>query len=113
MTDHLVERGNLKDVGIAIIVGLALAALLFMVKSAHAQSAATMGLIEQGVSAAQSFAMQHESMSMQEQAMRQQQAAQQAAQTPPYAPCPTGYRHQIVIHTDGQRSLGLCEQVRR
>lgn len=113
MVDHLIERGNLKDVCIAIIVGLALAALLFLVKSAHAQSSAAMGLIEQGVSAAQSFAMQHQSMEMQEQAMHNQQAAQQAAQTPPYAACPAGYRHQIVIHADGQRSLGSCEQVRR
>jgi len=113
MIDHLVSCGNLKEVGIAIIVGLALAALLFMVKSAHAQGAATMGLIEQGVSMAQSLVTQHESMSMQEQAMRNQQAAQQAAQTPPYTPCPTEYRHQIIIHANGQRSLGSCEQVRR
>jgi hypothetical protein len=114
MIDRLIDSSNLKHAGIALIVGLALAALVLLVGTiAHAQGAAAMGLIEQGVSAAQSFAMQHESMSMQEQAMRQQQAAQQAAQTPPYAPCPTGYRHQIVIHADGQRSLGLCEQVRR
>jgi predicted MFS family arabinose efflux permease len=113
VTDHLIERGNLKQTGIAIIVGLALAALLFMVKSAHAQAAATMGLIEQGVSMAQSMAVQHQSMQMQEQSMRNQQAAQQAAQTPPYAPCPAGYRHQIIIHADGQKTLGTCEPVRR
>jgi hypothetical protein len=84
-----------------------------MVKSAHAQAAATMGLIEQGVSMAQSMAVQHQSMQMQEQSMRNQQAAQQAAQTPPYAPCPAGYRHQIIIHADGQKTLGTCEPVRR
>jgi hypothetical protein len=62
---------------------------------------------------AQSMAMQHQSMQMQEQAMRNQQAAQQAAQTPPYTPCPAGYRHQIIIHADGQKTLGTCEPVRR
>jgi hypothetical protein len=113
VTDHLIDRCNLKDLGIAIIVGLALAALLFMLESAHAQSSAAMGLIEQGASMAQSLAMQHQSMQMQEQTMRNQQAAQQAAQTPPYASCPAGYRHQIIIHADGQKTLGQCEQVRR
>ena len=58
MIDHLIDRGNLRDLGIALVIGLALAALLFMVKSAHAQGAATMGLIEQGVSMAQSLATQ-------------------------------------------------------
>lgn len=109
MTDHLIDRCNLKDLGIAIIVGLALAALLFILESAHAQSSAAMGLIEQGASMAQSLAIQHQSMQMQEQTMRNQQAAQ----TPPYASCPAGYRHQIIIHADGQKTLGQCEQVRR
>jgi hypothetical protein len=110
----LVERGNLRDACIALIIALAIAAVLAMISAiAHAQSGATMGLIEQGVSMAQSLAIQHESMSMQQQAMQQQRAAQQAAQTPPYAPCPTGYRHQIVIHADGQKTLGSCEAVKR
>jgi ABC-type transport system involved in cytochrome bd biosynthesis fused ATPase/permease subunit len=113
MHNHLVERGNLRDAAIGLIVGLAIAAILAMVSIAHAQSGATMGLIEQGVSMAQSLAIQQQSMSMQRQAMQQQRAAQQAAQTPPYAPCPTGYRHQIVIHADGQKTLGSCELVKR
>ena len=48
MTDHLVDRGNLREVGIAIIVGRALAALVGMVSGCSPQQSAQLAVLQAG-----------------------------------------------------------------
>jgi hypothetical protein len=76
MTDHLVERGNLKDVSIALVVGLALAALVGMASGCSPQQSAQlypmMGIGESVTSQAASLWQ----MEQQAQFQKQQQELQ-------------------------------------
>jgi hypothetical protein len=104
MINHLVERGNLRDAAIGLIVGLAIAVLT--TTPAHAQSAASsvsqwIGMAESVFSQGQSFTQQRE--------MMEQQRQQRAANTPANEPCPAGYQHNVIVHPDGSRTRGACE----
>jgi hypothetical protein len=77
MTDHLVDRGNLREVGIAIIVGLALAALVGMASGCGPQqSASVMPMMDIGnsmASQAMNLYLQQQNMQRQADLQRQQE----------------------------------------
>jgi hypothetical protein len=68
MIDHLVDRGNLRDAGIALVIGLALAAYVGMASGCGAQQSAQlyplMGVVSQvegmGSQAASLYQMQQQ-----------------------------------------------------
>lgn len=78
MTDHLIDSGNLKDLGIALIVGLALAALVAMVSGCSPQQmGSTMPLMSMGTSmTSQAASLLFEQQQMEQQAAMQRQQQQ-------------------------------------
>jgi hypothetical protein len=91
---------------------LALAIGLQSVVPSYAQNAATFGLIEQGVGAAQSFGSMAASMAAQRQAYEQQQEIlkqqrqmmEQQRQAQITWPCPSGYHHAAALLADGSKT---------
>jgi hypothetical protein len=91
---------------------LALAIGLLSVVPSYAQNAATLGLIEQGVGAAESFGSMAASMAAQRQAYEQQQEIlkqqrqmmEQQRQAQITWPCPSGYHHAAALLADGSKT---------
>jgi hypothetical protein len=92
---------------------LAAGALLSVLGSAHAQSAQTLGTIEQFFGMGTSLLNQGTSLERQREVLRQQNAiGQQAGQAPSNQLCPAGERVSAVrINADGSRTV-FCELIR-
>ena len=78
MTDHLVERSNLRDAGIAVVIGLGLAALVGMASGCSPQqSASLMPMMGMGTSiASQASSLYFQQQQTQQQADLQRQQEQ-------------------------------------
>jgi hypothetical protein len=79
--------------------------------SVYAQSAQTLGTIEQFFGMGTSLLSQGQSLEQQRESMRQQNAIQQQQQAGQAPTCLPGYRHVVIVHANGLREL-VCEEQR-